>query len=88
MMPNLKEVTKPKTLMELFRMDHKPQYLLKDSNGEWRVAKIVMDFRNSRFGLRYNGEYDVRLKIDADLNDYVVEIYEIDELFNMIKTGK
>jgi hypothetical protein len=55
-----------------------------------------MDFRNSRFGLRYNGgEYDGRtlktditLKTDMDLETYIVEIYEIDELFNMIKAGK
>ena len=88
-MPNLREVKKPKTLMELFRMDHKPQYMVKDSGNEWRVMRIIMDFRNSRFGLRFNGDYDVRtLKLDSDLETYIVEIYEIDELFNMIKTGK
>lgn len=89
MMPNLREVKQPKTLMDLFRMDHKPQYMIKDCDGLWRVMRIVMDFRTSRFGLRFNGEYEVRtMKSDNDLETYVQEIYEIDELFDMIKAGK
>lgn len=89
MMPNLKEVKQPKTLMELFRMDHNPQYLIKDDRGQWRVGKIKMDFLNEKFGIKFNDGYGIQaLTRESDIEKYLKEIYEIDELFDMIKDGK
>lgn len=89
MMPNLKEVKQPKTLMELFRMDHSPQYLIKGARGQWRVGMIKMDFRNAKFGIKFSDGYGIQaLTRDSDIEEHVKEIYEIDELFDMIKDGK
>ena len=89
MMPQLKEVKRPTTLMELFRMDHDVQYLIKSARGEWKVMKIKMDFRNSRFGITTNGEYNLQeLTQDSQIESSIKEIYIIDDLFDMIKEGR
>lgn len=88
-MPNLKEVKKPNTLLELFRMDHDVHYLIKSPRGQWKVMKIKMDFRNSRFGITTDDGYNLQeMTQDSDINNRIAEMYIIDDLFDMIKDGK
>ena len=93
MAANLKEVDVPNNLYEffkqadpnlnyLFKFRYKPEFV-STYKETWVAAKVKMDFSMGHFGLQCGDEMK-RLRTDKDLNQ-IVEMYEIDELFDMIK---